>query len=109
MLIHVAYKMATVLTLSRSRRHEEGATLQSPLVDGAVVSREDDEKELCGCGMTIIPRPGSEAMAGCAVVLPVRVVAADQPKVKQKSSTPGARNSISKVRSEIGPDCRISW
>ena len=34
--------------------------------------------------------------------------AADQPNVKQKASTPGARNSISNRRSAMGPDCRMS-
>ena len=32
-----------------------------------------------------------------------------QPKVKQYASTPASRNSISKVRSPIGPGWRMSW
>ncbi len=35
--------------------------------------------------------------------------ATDQPNVKQKSSAPGSRNSISKVRSAIGAGWRMSW
>src|SRR5215213_312445 len=49
----------------------------------------------------------SQELWGTAFPFPA--VAIDQPKVKQKSSTPGSRTSISKTRSLIGAGWRMSW
>jgi hypothetical protein len=56
---------------------------------------------------TVTPPPAR----GTGVPQPdrIRTAAADQPNVKQKSSTPGSRNSTSKTRSEIGAGWRMSW
>jgi hypothetical protein len=90
--------------------------LQFPSTSPTLSSEESDRlglmdywKDLIGGGMSFIPRTGRDAMVGCTVILPVQAVAAAHPNVKQKSSTPGARTSISKVRSLIGAGCRMSW
>src|SRR5215216_3771652 len=49
----------------------------------------------------------SQELWGTAFPFPA--VAVDQPKVKQKSSTPRSRTSISKTRSVIGAGWRMSW